>query len=276
MELVFNELSTLPLADDFSGSYSRIKQFIETYKTAELHGFKRVRFQQTFDQIMLQNNYSMFDFMNDSCVRTFANILLSIYRYPFIDDDSEEEDRYIQNSFFIVKDGYKLPVHGLAAAYLYQTIGIGFRSEPFWDQILFSLQIEGKETRNEKVLSVSCPEHFLEQVFLRWKEQNAEICLIECDICFTEKKITLRDDHGKDVLLQFAKRLVKSPYIIEIVNSLPYNQFENKFIRKVKSDGLIEIVLTKTDRGLGLVVKSTGRNYKETKEIAKILQQEFE
>jgi len=276
MELVFNELSILPLVDDFPGCYSRIRQFVETYKTAESHGFKRVRFQQTFDQIMLRSDYTLSDFIRDPRARIFLNILLAIYRHPFINDGSEEEDKYIQNNFFIMKDGKKLSVHGLAAAYLYHTIGIGFHSEPFWDQILFSLQIEGVENRTEKILSVSCPEHFVEQVFLDWKEQNAEVCLIECDIYFTEKNISLRDDHGKDVLLNFAKRLIKSPYVIEVVNSLPYNQFVSNFIRKIKHGGLIEIILTNTDRGLGLVVKTTGRNYKETKEIAKILQREFD
>lgn len=275
LPLVFNELSIQPLSDDFSGCYSRIALFVKTYKTAELHGFKRVRFYQFFTNIMLQNNYSIYDFISDSRARTFANILLGIYRYPFIDDDSKEEDEYIQNKFFILKDGRNTSVYGLAAAYLYRTIGIGFCPEPFWNNILFLLQIEGIENHSENVLSVSCPEHFAEQIFLDWKEETSEVKLIECDISYANKKILLRDDHGKDVLLQFANRLVKSPYIIEIVNSLPFNSNTSNFIKKIAHDGLIEIVLTNTDRGLGLAVKTTGRNYKETEEIAKIIEEEF-
>ena len=277
MELIFNELSIQPFANNFTDCYLRIEQFIKTYKTAELHGFKRVRFQQALDQIMLQSNYSIMDFINESrAKRTFADIMLSIYRYPFINDDSEEENRYKQNNFYILKDGNKLSAYGLAVVYLYQTIGIGFCSEPFWNNILFSLQIEGVENRTESILSVSYPKHFTEQVFLEWKKQRAEIQLIESDIPFSNKSISLRNDHGKDVLLQFAKRLVKSPYVIKIVNSLPHNPSTNHFIRKIKPDGLIEIVLTNTDRGLGLVVKTTGRHYKETEKIAEILQQEFD
>ena len=274
MELIFNELSTQPFADDFTGCYERIGQFIKTYKVAELHGFKRIRFQQPFDNIMLQSDYSMNNFMNDSRARTFANLLLGIYRYPFIDDDSEEEDRYIQNNFFILKDGQKIPVHGLAAVYLYQTIGIGFCSEPFWENLIFSLQIEGDENRIETILSVSCPDHFEKQAFIEWKEKIDTVQLIEYDI--VNKKISLRDDHGKNILLPIANRLVKSPYVIEVVNSLPYNPNERNFIRKIKPDGLIEIVLTKTDKGFGLVVKTTGRNKKETETIAELLKQEFE
>ena len=227
MELAFNELSTQPFANDFTDCYSRIKQFIETYKSAELHGFKRVRFYQTFNQIMLQNDYSMIDFIGDDRAKTFADIILSIHCYPFIDDDSEEEDRYIQNNFFILKDGNKIPVHGLAAAYLYHTIGIGFYSEPFWKNVLFSLQIEGIENHHEDILSVSCPEHFTEQAFIEWKEQNAEVQLIKCEIEPSDKNVSLRDDHGSDVLQRFAKRLVKSPYIIKIVTTQVPSLFYN-------------------------------------------------
>ena len=47
------------------------------------------------------------------------------------------------------------------------------------------------------------------------------------------------------------------------------------FIRTVKDNGLIEIVLTNTDKGLGLVLQSTGRNMQETQEIAKILEEQY-
>jgi hypothetical protein len=216
------------------------------------------------------------DFCKDPRTRTFRDTIFAIYRYPFIDDDTEEEDRYIQNSFSILRDENRLRAHGLAAAYLYQTVGISFCSAPFWDALRFVLQIEGKEENCVEILSVSKPEHFEEQVFLEWKENNTEIQLVECSIPITDKCISLRDDHGKDVLQQFAERLIYSSYIVAVINSLPYNSNETNFIRKVKPDGIIEIVLTNTDKGLGLVAKTTGRNYKETEAIAKILREKFD
>lgn len=274
MELVFNELTCQPYANDFTACYSRIAQFVKTYKASEAHGFRRVRFQPAFDQILLKDDFSLSDFVNDPRTRTLAAIMLSLYRYPFIDDDTEEENRYIQNSFSLLKDGNRIPVHGLAAAYLYQTAGIGFCSEPFWEALQFELHIEGREQGCVKILSASRPEHFEERVFLEWKNQSAEIRLIECDIPVTDKRISLRDDHGRNVLQKFAERLILSPYVVEVVNSLPYNPHETGFIRKVKPDGLIEIVLTGTDKGLGLVIKTTGRNYRETEKIAQILRDE--
>ena len=85
----------------------------------------------------------------------------------------------------------------------------------------------------------------------------------------------MRDDHGKDVLEAFAKRICKSPYVIKVINSLPFNPKERNFINKVYDDGRIEIVLTDTDKGLGMVLQSTGSNHRETLAIAKMLADEY-
>ncbi len=78
-----------------------------------------------------------------------------------------------------------------------------------------------------------------------------------------------------DVLQEFSKRLIHSPYLIGIINSLPYNPYERKFIKKIRENGLIEIVLPWTDQGYGIVVKTTGRTIKETEKIAEIIKEEF-
>lgn len=76
-------------------------------------------------------------------------------------------------------------------------------------------------------------------------------------------------------MLDFSRRLVQSPYVVAVVNSLPYNPAAGNFIRRVHPDGKIELVLVWTDAGLGLVVQSTGRNLRETQAIAEILKDQF-
>ena len=80
---------------------------------------------------------------------------------------------------------------------------------------------------------------------------------------------------GKDELKKFAKKIVYSPYIVEIVNSLPFNPKQKDIIRKYYPDGKIEIVLTRTDAGYGIVVQTTGRNLRETKAISNIIKKKL-
>ncbi|MFV0501437.1 MAG: hypothetical protein ACK5MH_07620 [Bacteroidales bacterium] len=60
-----------------------------------------------------------------------------------------------------------------------------------------------------------------------------------------------------------------------MINSLPFNSACKNFIRKTYPDGKIEIVLTKTDKGLGIIIQTTGRNIRETNRIAEILEEEY-
>lgn len=56
---------------------------------------------------------------------------------------------------------------------------------------------------------------------------------------------------------------------------MPFNSANRHFIHAVKEDGIIEIVLPWTDKGLGVVVKTTGKNRRETEKIAEILKEEY-
>ena len=54
---------------------------------------------------------------------------------------------------------------------------------------------------------------------------------LKCDIWVSDKKIVLRNDHGMDVLEAFSRRLIRSRYVVGVVNSLPYNPYERRFIK---------------------------------------------
>lgn len=90
-----------------------------------------------------------------------------------------------------------------------------------------------------------------------------------------QKTISLRDDSGKDILEEFSKKIRRSPYVLKIVNSLPFNPNQTNPIRRTTADGIVEFVLTWTDAGYGLCIQTTGRNLAETNSIAIHLNQEF-
>jgi hypothetical protein len=160
-------------------------------------------------------------------------------------------------------------------AYLYSVPGIGFLSESFWNPCKFEIIIKGDSEIKDTVFCISKPEHFNDLDLIDFIEYNSPLQLIESTLNPENKPIVLRDDHGKDILDRFAKKIRNSPYVLSIVNSLPYNHTEKNFIRRIYPNGYIEIVLTKTDKGLGLVVSTTGRNKKETEAIAKILEEKY-
>ncbi|MFB2898400.1 hypothetical protein ACE1CI_36250 [Aerosakkonemataceae cyanobacterium BLCC-F50] len=62
------------------------------------------------------------------------------------------------------------------------------------------------------------------------KQENTLLSLVPKDDSDPEKKsISIRDDHGKDILQSFAKKICRSPYVKKVVNSLPFNPKHKKF-----------------------------------------------
>jgi putative CRISPR-associated protein (TIGR02619 family) len=108
------------------------------------------------------------------------------------------------------------------------------------------------------------------------KQETTTLSLIPKDETDPERKtIDLREDHGKDILQAFAKKIRRSPYVKKIINSLEFNPKRTNSIRRTKPNGTIEFVLTWTDEGLGLCIQTTGRNLAETNSIALHLAKEY-
>jgi hypothetical protein len=276
--LFLNELSISPLADDFTGAWERVHKFITTYKSRPVDIFEnRICSDEYLGNIKLTPDLDLQTFCRHPKGGTLGRLLLGLTKHPYIDQDSPQEDKFIEASYFVLKDEKKVSTNGLAAAFLHDSIGISFISEKFWEGLNFTLLVtdQNNSVERQSVLSVSCPSHFENADFSQWKDTHTEIEIILSPLNHEMKSIHLRDDHGKTILDDFAKKLIRSPYIVGVINSLPFNPSAKKFIKAIKPDGVIEIVLPFTDQGLGLVVQTTGRNLRETTHIAAILNKEF-
>lgn len=83
------------------------------------------------------------------------------------------------------------------------------------------------------------------------------------------------EHHGTDSLTPFAKKLCASPYVREILNSIPYSAKLKDPIKNCGADGRIELVLVHTDAGYGLRVQTTGRDLEETQYIGQLLKRKY-
>lgn len=275
MELLFNELSETPLCHDKTNAYKRVDKFIATFKAADKFGFNIIRCENGVDSIKLTAGYTLGDYCNEpQHSRTIGALLRGLIRTPYIIENSEEEEQYIENCFVLQKESKTIEPYGLVVSYLHSVPAIGFLSEKFWEECIFNLTIYPSGSTAE-VYCLSEEEHLENKQVIDFIEDKLPIQLIETNILPDKKKLGLRDDHGKDVLESFSKQILQSKYVTSVVNSLPYNPRERNFIRNIFHDGKVEIVLTGTDKGLGIVIQTTGRNKRETTRIAEILETKY-
>jgi hypothetical protein len=100
--------------------------------------------------------------------------------------------------------------------------------------------------------------------------------ILKCDIAPGKKKIKLSGDHhGNDKLKRFAKKIFKSPYVIEVINNSAYVSAAKNIINEVFDDGRIHIVLSDTDVGFSMIILTTGKNRFQTQRIADLLLEEY-
>ncbi len=282
MNLLFNETSFQPYVDD---EYQLKTLFLELLKILDLakkdYSFKHIVFPSNIRDIKVTSTKTFYEWAYDITHQGDKNKILSVVKRPFVNDVLAERvddlsKFYYKNQQAGIPETY---CSGLATAYVLESLCTSLSSTFFWNEntIEFHKIINDNfETEIVTAVNISKEEHFAKDEIKLAIEYLGDVYLEISNDHPQNKAISLRDDHGKDKLLTFAKRLVTSKYVVSIINSLPFNPRAVNLIKEVHQDGKIELVLYWEDKGIGLIIQSTGRNYRETKEIAKIIKKEFD
>lgn len=279
MESIFNELSFEPLSKDVKEANDKINDVLRILKLISNHSFKILRIREDFWIQKLAPNYTFQNWLDANNVsRIHKDLLLGLTRYPYIGHRNENiENLFIENDYSLYAPldltFHDKEVEGLAVAYFGQSCTISFNSYSLWESHLLQIQEKNKKTI-QNVPNISSKTSYQEN--LAWLSEFNKIDLVKTALTYENKKIKLREDHGKDILIDFGKKILRNEYVVSIVNSLPFNPNQKSFIKACRENGLIEIVLTWTDQGYGLVVQSTGRNLAETTSISEILAESYE
>ena len=224
--------------------------------------------------------------IKEKCLRSNNGLLsqsfYSFFRAPYVDEDfvgTAEEERYSASNFYILKGTAFIECIDLGAAVMKNSLTLGLPSEPFWEELSHTIcERNGKKELNHEALCVTKGEHLCLPKFCDWLEKtfHGEPQEIFNDPC--DKAVSLRDDHGKDKLLDFARKICRSTYVISVVNSLPFKPKQKVFINMNQSfeDGLIEICLHWTPQGFGMVLKTTAKNRYQAIKIADCLTKTYD
>ena len=280
MNIAFNEISIRPFAES---SHTLKAHFINLGKT-----FKTLKTEYNVSHLIFPSNLAEFEVQPKMSIHKWLEglnglkkqqIITLISRKPFSHDvlvgHEEEIDSYVfSNEELGIEEDICI---GLGVADICQTASISLGTHVFWksDKILFNILDYSTEERTPVSVPNCCLEELSEN-FKTWLEDNSEVVLVTTDIEPSDKPIHLRDDHGKDILDIFAKKLRNSNYVVSIINSLQFNPTTSRFIRKCFSDGKIEFVLHWEDKGIGLIAQTTGRTYNETVAIAELLKDKYD
>lgn len=247
--------------------------FLLLCKKANEEGFNRCRIQKDYKSLVLAENYTIENWLNE-LDRTTKGYFFSYIRTPFETGNEKEENRYIDAHYLLnepLEETYhNSEVEGLSWAFICTSLSISFPVHSVWEKTAINLTEEKvNETNNVEAMHVSEPGHFV--ILKDWLESQKTIELLETEKSPEMKHIHIGDHHGKEKLSAAARKLIKSPYVISIPNSLKFNPCGRSFIKEVHPNGRIDVTLIEEDNGPSMMVETTGRTLRETQAIAEII-----
>jgi len=223
--------------------------------------------------------FRQYDWSRD---RTRFQLLLAIFHESRFAIDSEEasdeaQERYMGSTFEIDRGHGPERCDMKGWAEINRSLTLGLPADAFWQKPEHEI-VEVTSADGERPWSVLClteAGHFDDARYGRWVDESYRSEPEMTSLAPSQKKISFRDDHGTDVLMDKSRQLVNSGYVVEIVNSLPFNPSGRKFAERAFADGLLHVRLPWTDEGLGMVVRTTGRNLVQTERIAARLEDRY-
>lgn len=271
MDLFFNDSSCECLTEE--SIPEKIHLFASIANEAFAQGFTGIRFDKYLRDIGLLNNLSFAHYCEKNSGDQTVRAILSLAKYPYFDD--AREDAFLSADFQVnTTDNRTVSVYGLAAAFLYDSIGIGFNTSG-WDRLMYDItEIGGKERRGT-VLCLSQSHHFSEPSYVDWAENNLpDVVLVKSKTIPMDKHCHLSDHHGTDILDKFARKLLACPYVEEVINSIERNSNTRSFIERLRDGNIIDIRLVK-EGGFGLAIKTTAKTPRQLRRIAKLIEEKY-
>ena len=277
MDLFLNELSFNPVAKDKYEAREIMQVFSKAVAESIKNGFRNIKSDMYPHDLLLTDDYTLKDWLIDKEVRQELKTQLFGYIIPpFIKEDDEQVFSDFVGQKFYYEDaiGSNYNCIGMAAAYLYDSLTISLCTSRNWQQSTLPLTIESEVHKKvEDIYNIYDEQSYKSQNVVDYFESITPVVLLDTTIKPEDKEFTLfGDHHGKAELKKLGSKLIKSKYVEEI-RSTEFGG--SSFIRKVHSDGVIEIVYLQSDRRYALWVQTTGRNYRETKLIADKLRERY-
>lgn len=283
MKLAFNEISLYPFVENKFILYGKFEEILKSYQFLNSEfSYNHIVTPPELSASIVYDDITFIKWFSELSQPEKNRIQPLFLRKPFTDEllgsDVEKVDKYFFKSEDpMIEDRY---CKGLATAHLLDIPALSIVTHEIWgaDKIsIYELDDDLEIVGAVEVLNVSSRDCRGNADLISYSESNYNFVLVECVIRPALKKIKLSGDHhGNDKLMAFAKRMFECKYVVKVINNLPFNPTTSRFLRNVHPTGIVDITLHWEEAGYGMSIQTTGRNSRETEEIANILRSKYD
>lgn len=189
-QVCFNELSFLD-KDNNENSFLIFSNYAKTIKALKTKGFNGIRYEHGIASLDKENLRSIFDLRNDPNGRTLFNLILTTARNPYLDSDTQAEERYVNEDFEVKVNDAWCVGEGFTAAYLLDTIVISLCTHSKWEESSYTIRNIQDERKTGQVLNVVSPESSEIEAIHLFIEQRTPLNLKNAIYCQKRNRVNL-------------------------------------------------------------------------------------
>lgn len=219
--------------------------------------------------------------------REMLQFIFSVFVKKFRDKPEDEftevaNDHFNGAEYHIrLQTGDAVECQTMGWAALNRSVTLGLASTPFWRKLHYEIEEESLEDGMSALDALCITEagQVADAGVQGWIVSQRKFEDIPepmpCPIPPDKKFIKYQEHHGKELLREFAAKLVKHPYVQGVCDSIAFDSTTNRFILRCYPDGTVDIRMHWTEMGCGLKVQTVGKDYRQTEFIADILEEKF-
>lgn len=144
MNLIFNELSIYPIAENGHVAEENFKKFLATFKEAKkVYGFNHIRFPNNYAALQITTTETFFEWVSTLTNRTIKNLIIDLCKKPFTDELEEAElDAFFESNYTLIGDNVPTEIEpvGLPVSHIKTIPTISLDSHTFWRNRIITIR----------------------------------------------------------------------------------------------------------------------------------------
>lgn len=136
MNLVFNELSVYPIAENGHVAEENFKKLLATFKEAKnVYGFTHIRFPNNYPGLQITTTKTFFEWVSTLTNRTIKNLIIDLCKKPFTDELEEAElNSFFESDYALIGNDAPTDIEpvGLPVSYIKTIPSVSLDSHPYW------------------------------------------------------------------------------------------------------------------------------------------------
>ena len=223
----------------------------------------------------------------------FVNTYMS--SKEFISQEDEDRCKSVEYKMHL-SSGEMLTCQTMGLGCHKHSLSMGLCSSRFWEQLIYEIEefeldeetLEEKDVATHEAICITTESQLdnpkVQSRIASMREFEDVPAPVPCSVPLEQKPIKFSDDHGREKLSAFCKSIVRHEYVCGVVNSLPYKDYENRFVVDCYDNGMVDLCLHWVTfsygggqrKGPSIRVQTTGKDKRQTELIASLLEEKYD